>query len=215
MLDHRALWKVIGLSKEEQGEFLFQREQASEEGRVIRRKLRAAIEKTDNEVQALGIQMNQVYSNSALTKPDSDDVAPDFSNVNIIKQMLISTYPGYHLPHVWLVPKEQRERVSTLDIAGHGLFTIFTGIGGQRWRAAAEEFMKQSGVPLRVVSIGYKQDYNDVYGDWEKLRGVEDDGAVLARPDHFVCWRQQSFSGESSQHLKVVLDSILDREIQR
>jgi hypothetical protein len=212
MLDHRELWKVIGLSKEEQDKFLFQRLQASVEGRETRGRLHEAIEKTDDEVQALGIQMNQVYIKSALTKPDEDDFAPDFSKINSIKEMMISTYPGYHLPHVWLVPKGHRERVSTIDVAGHGVFTLFTGIGGHRWKAAAEDITKKNGVTLKAISIGYEQDYSDVYRDWEKLRGVDDDGAVLVRPDHFVCWRCKVSPENPNERLKAVMSSILNIE---
>ncbi|MEC3977008.1 hypothetical protein [Amycolatopsis sp. H20-H5] len=40
-----------------------------------------------------------------------------------------STEPGAKLPHVWLVGSHGR-RVSTLDLVGHGRFTVLTGLSG-------------------------------------------------------------------------------------
>lgn len=67
-------------------------------------KLRAALEAIDDGVQALGIQMNQSYLGSPVTVIEPGDVAPDFSFLNDFKKVKLSTYPGYHLPQVWLAP---------------------------------------------------------------------------------------------------------------
>lgn len=43
-----------------------------------------------------------------------------------------TTYPGACLlPHTWL--QQDTERVSTLDLAGGGRFTLLTGTGGEPW----------------------------------------------------------------------------------
>lgn len=38
-------------------------------------------------------------------------------------------------------------------------------------------------------TIGFGCDYMDCHREWERMRGVDDDGVVLVRPDHFVAWR--------------------------
>lgn len=44
---------------------------------------------------------------------------------------------------------------------------------------------------------------------WEGCRGVEEDGAVLVRPDHFVGWRFQTSSESALDFLSGALSQIL------
>jgi Aromatic-ring hydroxylase, C-terminal len=122
-----------------------------------------------------------VYLNSPAVKAEHGDEAPDFSNTNS------STYPGYHLPHVWLAADGQSPKVSILDLAAHGKFCVFTGIGGSQCLQAAQKITSKGGIQIHGYSIGYCCDYVDAYRDWINVRGVDKDGVVLVRPDHFVC----------------------------
>ena len=195
MEDHRTLWSLIGLKQSEREAQTALMEQPTPQGAALRRQFSEAIEKTDYEHQALGLQMNQVYTDSPLTVIDPGDVPPDFSHIDLIKQQAVSTFPGYHLPHVWLAKNGQSERVSTLDICGRGAFTLLRTIGGEAWQRAVKEVsVIEPDIPLRTLSIGWRQDYMDAYRDWEKIKGVDDDGAVLVRPDNFVAWRCKSLS---------------------
>ena len=98
-----------------------------------------------------------------------------------------TTHPGAHLPHVWV--ERDRERVSTLDPCGHGRFSLIVGIGGEPWVEAAESVSAEFGIELPVFAIGYRCEYDDVLGDWEKLREIDDRGALLVRPDLHIAWR--------------------------
>src|SRR6202012_282387 len=55
MEDHRALWSIIGLSAEERREKTALMAEPSSEGKALRAAFRQAIEKTDDELNALGI----------------------------------------------------------------------------------------------------------------------------------------------------------------
>lgn len=46
---------------------------------------------------------------SPLVLAEPDDVVPDLSGLNLVKQQIITTYPGYHLPHVWIAKDGQSE----------------------------------------------------------------------------------------------------------
>ena len=208
---HRRLWKIIGLTSEERREKTELMAQAGPEGKCLRAKFRAALEETDYEQNALGIQMNQRYCGSPIcvVEPGDQD-EPDVSGVDLIKQLVVSTYPGYHLPHVWIARNGQSQRQSTLDLCGHGAFTLITGVGGECWRQYAREVESQrKGLVVNVVSIGWRQEYMDAYGDWAKVRGVDDDGAVLVRPDHFVAWRCLSIAHVGVERLAQVFAKIL------
>ena len=82
--------------------------------------------------------------------------------------------------------------------------------GGERWRSQARDVeLQRSGLEIRVISVGFRQDYMDAYGDWVKVRGVEEDGAVLVRPDQFVAWRCKSITQVKEKRLVEVMQTVL------
>ena len=210
---HRTLWAVMGLTPAEREKTVGKLQAPTEDGAEWRNKLRNAIRETDNEVQALGIQMNQIYLSSPAVVVEHGDRPPDTTHVNLIKDVIISTFPGYHLPHVWLARNGQSPKISTLDLSGHGQFTLFTGVGGNAWVDAAQKVSTNSGVRIVGYSVGFRCDYMDCYSDWYGIRGVGETGAVLVRPDHFVAWRSQGLVEDPVERLSSVLASILQRQI--
>lgn len=206
---HRRIWSLLGLDSASRERSTALLKAATPEGAKRREELRLALAATDLEVQALGIQMNQSYVGSAATLVEDGDQVPDFSGVNKIKDILISTYPGYHLPHVWLARDAQSKRISNLDLCGNGGFTLLTGIGGKRWLEAAKAASERLGFPVRGHSIGFGCEYMDCYSDWYKIRGVEDNGVVLVRPDHFIAWRSKTMARDPEEVLVAVLRQLL------
>ena len=206
---HRRLWDLMGFTPEARERTMGILKSNTTGGAELREKLRHALEATDDEVQALGIQMNQVYTGSPATFVEPGDTPPDFSNLSFIKDAFISTYPGYHLPHVWLAANGQSERISILDLAGHGKFALFTGIGGDAWCSAAQEISAKGGTQVEAYTLGYGCDYMDAYRDWVKVRGVGEDGVVLCRPDGFVAWRCRSMVEHPQKKLQSVLQAVL------
>ncbi|EXJ66676.1 uncharacterized protein A1O5_10347 [Cladophialophora psammophila CBS 110553] len=162
---HRRLWDLLGLDPEARKKATDLMHSSTAAGAEMREKVRNALEATEDEVQALGIQMNQRYLSSPATVVEPDDTPPDLSSLNPIRQVWISTFPGYHLPHVWLAPNSRSERISTLDLSGHGGFTLFTGIGGEPWVQAAQIIFASKKVPVRDYTIGFRCDYIDCYQD--------------------------------------------------
>jgi 2-polyprenyl-6-methoxyphenol hydroxylase-like FAD-dependent oxidoreductase len=211
---HRRLWALLGLTTEARQKAVELAQSATEEGATFRREWQEALEATDDEVQALGIQMNQVYLDSPATVVEPGDQAPDFIHLNLLKQVMVSTYPGYHLPHVWLAASGQSPRVSTLDLSGHGCFSLFTGIGGEQWVSAATALSARSGIVIKGYTIGFRCDYVDCYRDWVRVRGVGETGVVLVRPDHFVAWRCKALVSDPTATLSRVLEQILGQKLR-
>jgi hypothetical protein len=210
---HQAIWNILGLTQEAREQAVSILKSAPGEGAELRERLRGALEATDDEVQALGIQMNQVYLNSTAVEAEHADEPPDFSNTNSTKEVMISTYPGHHLPHVWFAADGQPPEVSILDLAGHGKLCVFTGIGGLPRFQAAQKITSKGGIQIYECSIGYCCDYVDAYRDWIKVRSVDEDGVVLVRPDHFVAWRSRSMSTDPQVMLEAVLENILGLKV--
>ncbi|KAF2485018.1 putative FAD dependent oxidoreductase [Neohortaea acidophila] len=212
MLAHRRLWALLGLTPHDRDQAVNLLKATTHEGREMRARLRKALEATDAELQALGIQMNQIYSNSAAVYAEQDDRAPDLNGFDLLKEVAISTYPGYHLPHFWVAANGQSPRTSVLDLCGHGHFTVLTGVGGECWKHAASELSQEvADLDMKAVSIGYDCDYMDCYHDWGRLSGVEEDGVVLVRPDHFVAWRFPTSSADATSLLRSAMLRVLCR----
>jgi 2-polyprenyl-6-methoxyphenol hydroxylase-like FAD-dependent oxidoreductase len=204
MRAHRHLWSLLGLSKEERKRCLFLMSQANDEGAQQRLEVRKAMEATDDEVQALGMQMNQFYHDcqSRLVIQDKSSSLFKIPQVttrdvplsqHTLKKVITTTAPGFHLPHAWLAKDGQSPRVSTLDLCGKGKFCLLTGVGGQLWLDSIGNLSQK--IPVTGFSIGFRQDYLDLYNTWANVREVSEDGAVLVRPDHFVAWRANSLHG--------------------
>lgn len=185
-----------------------------DKGKSRRQEFRRAIQGTSQEFHALGVEMGQHYASRGVY--DADEIEPfKLSGPPAQNPVLFyqpTTYPGSRLPHVWLNKSVPEAAKSTIDIAGHGKFTILTGIGGDKWKTATRMVSCQLGVSIEAHSIGFRQDWEDVYFDWEGVRGVEESGAVLVRPDRFVAWRANSVLDSETacvNKLSAVMKSIL------
>lgn len=153
-----------------------------------------------------GVELNQAYRSAAVVADGAEaPVPPRDEEVYYFP----STYPGRHLPHVWLTKEERR--VALLDLCGRGGFALLTRIRGEVWREAAEQVAAELGVPVRVVTIGRGCDYEDSYGDFAAVSEVGEDGAILVRPDHFVGWRTAAAGEAPEDSLLAALRQILGR----
>ncbi|POR38182.1 Uncharacterized protein TPAR_01611 [Tolypocladium paradoxum] len=215
--DHFRVWSALGtlptdLSDRQRA--LAELSESSLKGKKRREAFKEAIQSTAQEFHGLGVEMGQHYSGQGIY--DADELAPfqltGLAAENPVLYHEPNTYPGSRLPHVWLNKAAPTTPTSTIDIAGHGRFVLFTGIGGDAWKKAVEKVSAEIRVPLEAHSIGFRQDWEDFYFEWERLRGVGESGAVLVRPDRFVAWRANEVLGieeDCVAKVREVLKSIL------
>ena len=115
------------------------------------------------------------------------------------------------MPAAVLYRRDNGAEVSTLDLCGHGRFTLLTGLGGEAWATAAAEVGAELGIDLASHIIGPRQTYIDHSGDWARASEIRDSGCLLVRPDHHICWRAETLSASPRADLLRVLRSILAR----
>jgi hypothetical protein len=178
----------------------------TKESRERRKAIVKGIKAQRRELHALGTAMAQRYESSAISNGDEAlpfKPAPSEAK-NPQQHYEPCTYPGRRLPHVHLGKKIPGALVSTLDVAGKGQFTLFTGIGGEGWHEAALAVKTKMNVEIKVVGVGYGLEWEDVYLDWAEKCGIEEDGCVLVRPDFFVAWRAQESGNEAERLVKVM-----------
>ena len=180
---------------------------ATPEAEQQRARIRDAIAFKAYEFDAHGVEMNHRYRSGAIVSDGTPE--PAYARDPELHYQA-TTWPGARLPHVWLHTADGR-RASTLDLAGKGRFTLFTGIGGSAWLAAAAvmEVEFQLGIVVRV--IGPRQEWQDFTGDWARARTVADSGALLVRPDQHVAWRCLSRPTDVEGELRRVLAQLLAR----
>lgn len=200
-----ALGLAPGQSEAEMIAAIESRKDATPEGTAKRRALRAAMEIKDYEFNAHGVELGQHYRSTAVV--DDGTVVPEPTRDPELYYEA-STHPGVRLPRAWV--GDWKTKLSTHDLAPYGRFTVLTGLTGRAWEQAAQQVSAQLGLEIGVVVIGPGAEVTDLYFDWERLRGVEEDGAVLVRPDKHIGWRAQSLPEDPADALCSALGAILD-----
>lgn len=174
-----------------------------------REKLREAVDATQYIYNCHGVEMNMRYESTAVVSDGSP--AEQFKRDKELYHQA-STRPGAMVPHVWLVDQDQ-QKVSTIDICGKGKFSLLTGLGGEAiWSSALAEIEKNLGITVGLKVIGPGQQYDDIYGDFARVRDISETGALLVRPDNIVAWRAQEASDKSGADLVRAMQSILGKD---
>jgi 2,4-dichlorophenol 6-monooxygenase len=211
--DTGRLYDALGLLDTSDPELMVEhmaaRKEATPEAEKQRAALREAIAYKDYEFNSHGVEMDQRYRSSAAV-PDGTPPEPPVRDPELYSHA--SSRPGAKLPHAWLTTGHRRQ-VSTLDLGGHGRFTVFTGIGGDSWVRAATVVGDRLGIDITPVVVGPGREYDDLYGEWARVRGTDDGGALLARPDNYVAFRQigAATDSEAESALESALRTVLDR----
>ncbi|WP_354003064.1 hypothetical protein [Microbacterium elymi] len=196
-----ALGLQPGLSADDGDRRMHARFTATAEGAAQRAALADALAQQDANFNALGIELGHHYVSDGITA--DGESAPRGADPEL--DYVPSTTPGSPLPHAW-VARAGHPQISTLDLVGHGRFTLLTGIGGERWRDAA------AGLGVDVVVIGPGQEVEDPYGDWAEARGTDEAGCVLVRPDHHVAFRSMHAPGlDATAELGAAVDRAFAR----
>jgi len=117
-----------------------------------------------------------------------------------------TAHPGCRAPHIWL--ERAGQRLSTLDLFGTS-FVLLAGRTGTAWCQAAANVAHARRLPVHAFTVGAQGDLVDPGGSWATSYGVEQDGAVLVRPDGHVAWRARSCVTNPAETLLGVLASML------
>jgi 2,4-dichlorophenol 6-monooxygenase len=171
------------------------------EGEAARLAVAKALDLKNSEFNAQGTEMNQRYESSAVL-PDTT-MSPAPAPLDTQLHCHATTRPGAKIPHAWLANRNH-DRISTLDLVGHGAFTLITGLTGTVWAAAAANL---NAAYLRTVVIGSPES-QDVYCAWQNIREIDESGALLVRPDGVVAWRQKSAAATVAEAAQALTEAL-------
>jgi 2,4-dichlorophenol 6-monooxygenase len=203
-------FEVLGLldakDEAEMLERIEERKANTPEGAAKRAALVSAMELKHYEFNAHGVELGQFYASAAVVPDGSERRVPSRDPELYYEP---STVPGARLPHVWV--GDAKQRLSTLDLAPLTRFTLLTGIAGEAWVAAAEKVREEFDIPLETVVIGPGRVVTDLYYDWARARGIEEEGALLVRPDKHIGWRSERLPADPYRALREAMAAILGR----
>lgn len=173
-------------------------------GETRRARFREVVETQRVEFQAHDLEIGFSYPQGALVADGT--TAPPTDPMGSIYHP--TSRPGHRLPHAWLEAAGQR--LSTHDIVGlAGGFALITGPDSSAWKKAADQAAEKFGIDITVAAIG--SDYSDIDGQWERVREIGSDGAILVRPDNHVCWRSMDAAAHNVESFVGAVAAVLGR----
>lgn len=154
----------------------------------------------DGEFRAHGTEVGWFYPSADIEGKEPGHVGQvrdDGELENIVYHP--STIPGHHLPHAWL----EREGlvISTRDLVKPEHLVLLSQ------DPVSWDYLAKANSLINLESIN-ASNWKDRDGTWERLCGVDKQGAVLVRPDGIVAWRGQN----EDENLRKVLDQFSHAE---
>jgi 2,4-dichlorophenol 6-monooxygenase len=116
--------------------------------------------------------------------------------------------PGSRLPHAWL--RHRGRRVSTHQLhTAAGSFLLLAGARGAPWQQAAEILSRRLGIRIDAHAVGADGEPEAADEQWALLRGHDEHGAILVRPDGFVTARRPTLCHDPLEALEDALATAL------
>jgi 2,4-dichlorophenol 6-monooxygenase len=210
VLDMRPISQAFGFtpgqSAEDGWRSLDELRADTERGRQRRAQLAEAIALQNYQFNAHGVELGQRYSSTAIADDGTAFPVPE-RDPELYYQP--TTHPGAAVPHAWL--QRDNRSISTLDVVGGTRFTLLAGIGGGPWLEAAAAVGEELGLDLAAHTVGHGCEYDDVFGEWARLREIGDRGCLLVRPDRHIAWRSHDAVADPVSALRTALCQILSR----
>lgn len=209
--EYKQFFEVLGLldakDEAEMAARIDERKAGTARGAAIRAALVDAMELKNYEFNAHGVDLGQFYQSAAVISNGWALPAPT-RDPDLFYSM--STVPGSHLPHAWV--GDSTTKLALMDVAPYTQWTVITGIAGEAWAGAADKIGHELGIPLQTVVVGPGREVTDLYYDWAKLREIDEDGALLVRPDKHIAWRAMTMPDHPYAALRSALTQILGRD---
>jgi 2,4-dichlorophenol 6-monooxygenase len=157
--------------------------ETSLEGDARRARLAEVFKTQRIEYTAHDIEMGFTYKSNAIVDDESSPAWRDPMGA----EYRPTTRPGSRMPHAWL--EVAGVRCSTHELIPIGGFLLLTGRSGDAWCRAAQRAADELGLAVAAYRVGEGGDARDLNQTWQQLRGIEDEGAVVVRPDGHVVFR--------------------------
>jgi 2,4-dichlorophenol 6-monooxygenase len=174
------------------------------DGATRRAQLEEMIYTLRREFQHADIDLGFHYGESPAVVPDGTPAPPRDPVGHLYEP---AARPGHRLPHAWLL--RDGAPVATQRLVPPGTFVVLAGARGQAWVEAAARIAQERTVPLAAYRIAPDGDLQDPDGGWAAMRGHDDEGVVLVRPDGHIAYRALTSSAQPYADLRTALGTAL------
>lgn len=156
-----------------------------------------------------GLEFGFTYDSTAVVGDGSTKPSP----VDPIRVYEPSTRPGHALPHAFV--SDGVDVFPVQNLTHGGKFVLIAGEEGGPWVSAARGISARTGIPIEARTIGIDDgDLYDVRFAWRRKREITSSGAVLVRPDRFVCFRSPVAVDDPDAVLRGVFAQVLGTDIE-
>ncbi|KGM27427.1 hypothetical protein KS18_15015 [Photorhabdus luminescens] len=153
-------------------------------GIARRNRFYKALRLKNYELNGHGAELNHCYRSAAILR---EKVSNEEEKSDDLFFMYHSTFtPGARIPHVWL--SQKGKIISSINLVGHGKFSLFTGIAGKKWISAVEKYNQEHACQINSYIIGPGEEIDDIYGDFYGRCHFDENSCVLVRPDGHIAW---------------------------
>jgi 2,4-dichlorophenol 6-monooxygenase len=174
------------------------------EGRHRRARLGEYFHTMRMEGQAADIELGFAYGDSPAVTPDGTPAPPRDPTGHLSVPV---TRPGHRLPHAWL--DRYGTSLSTHALLRPGRFLLLAGDRAQPWCEAALDVARRHGFAVDAHRVGPDAELRDRDGAWAQLRGHDEHGAILVRPDGHVCFRSATAAADPHAAVSAALHRAL------
>jgi 2,4-dichlorophenol 6-monooxygenase len=199
-----AFGMLPGASEEHNRQVLNELFSDSRIGGIRRAQLDEMLETLRREFQHADYDFGFEYGDSPAVLADGTEAPP---RDPVGYEYLPCARPGHRLPHAWL--SREGVPVPTHDLVGPESFVLLAGSEGAEWCRAAEALAAERSLPLICLVVGPGGDLQDPDGEWAALRGHDESGAILIRPDGHVAFRSAACEAGHREQLAGALEVAL------
>ena len=147
-----------------------------------------------------GLALGYRYTDGAFAFEPGQVLASDWQ-VGVYEP---SGQPGARAPHLWL---DDARELSLIDLFEKSFVLLAASDLSGDWRAAVDVAQADTGTSVHLEVVGDRARPDPQGQGFAALYGVDDDGAVLVRPDGHVAWRARS-AAEASRLSKAVMQGL-------
>ena len=130
-----------------------------------------------------GLALGYRYSRGLIVYQQNQNRADDWT----VGEYVQTAVPGGRAPHLWLTSKDG-EQISTLDLFEREFVLLTAPETAAAWADAVNEAARITGAPVKIITIGEGGDWTSTSGEFSTLYGLQENEAILVRPDGHIGW---------------------------
>ncbi|WP_242241899.1 FAD-dependent oxidoreductase [Bacillus cereus group sp. BfR-BA-01309] len=151
-----------------------------------------------NNMDGLAVTVGYQYCSEAIV---DDSATPH--RMDIVE---LNGRPGTRAPH--FCGTYDGKEISILDLLGND-FVLLIGAENRAWADCAQDVSAELGINIKVYRVGLTGDFIAQENVFRELYGLENEGAVVIRPDGFIGWRSETAVVNPDVMLGEVMSNLL------